>query len=311
MRTAPEAAAEPVGAKPLRDDLVEDLAANVRLASAAASACCRSTPDDERCDWYHGFYPLLRRLGAAATPERHADFYARALAPLAGRSGFDRVLIPGAADSGMLKIVLSIQRRAGARASIHVLDRCGTPLVLCRHFAEHWDAKITTEVFDLIGSGPCGDAGPAFDVACTHSLLVFFPPDRRRAGIEACRARLRPGGKLVSTVRIDPTARERGTRLTRAGGAAFASRLREAALAHDETLELAPETVFDQALRYAERMVSWPYASAEELASDFAASGFSVDRLDLVEVLGRLTAGIAGAGTHRRATYAEFVVSRI
>lgn len=309
MHEATESGSEPLSAMRLPEDPVEDLGAAARAAPAEAAAACRAAPGREACDWYHGFYPLLRLLGAAASPERHAGFYAEVLAPLV--CGDARVLIPGAADAGMLRTVLAIRRATGARARVRVLDRCETPLRLCRRFAERCGTPIETERFDLLDASAEAEPEPRFDVACTHSLLAFFPPARRRAGIEACRARLRPGGRLVSTARIDPAASDAGTRFSASAARTFAARIRDAAAACDAAADLAPGAVHALALAYAERMVSWPFASARQVALDFEASGFAIERLRVVEIPGRLAPGVAGAGTHQQATYAEFVVSRV
>lgn len=309
MCEATDTGSDPRSAACLPDAPVENLAVSARTALAEAPEFCRAAPGRDACDWYHGFYPLLRLLGVAASPERHARFYGEALAPLV--SGDARVLIPGAADAGMLRSVLAVRRTPGAHARIRVLDRCETPLRLCRGFAERWGTPIETERFDLLDTAAQADPEPCFDVACTHSLLAFFPPARRRAGIEACRARLRPGGKLVTTARIDPAASEAGTRFTGTAASAFAKRIRAAAAACDAAPELAPGAVHALALDYAERMVSWPFTSARQVALDFEASGFAIDRLRVVDVPGRLAAGAAGGGTHQPATYAEFVASRV
>jgi hypothetical protein len=310
MRETPDAGHEIVRTGHLSDASSEDLAENARRARARAPALCRAAPGRDACDWYHGFYPLLRLVGAAATPDRHAGFYARTLRSLVWQGGVESVLIPGAADSGMLRGVTSVLLDAGARPRIRVLDRCETPLSLCLDFARRCGEAVDTQVFDLLGGVSREATGPHFDVACTHSLLAFFPPERRREGIQACRAWLRPGGKLVTTARLDRSASEAGTRFTGAGAHTFAARIRAAA-ACVPAVGLTPGAVFDRAYRYAENMVSWPYASKNELVSDLETSGFAIEHLAIVEVAGRLAPGVAGAGTHQHATYAEFVATRV
>lgn len=301
MHDEPDAVGEPT----------EDLAANTRLALVESSKLCRARPGEDTCDWYHGFYPLLRAVGAAAAPDRHARFYARELGRLARMGGFDRVLIPGAADSGMLQCLLSVYRSAGVPARIRVLDRCETPLLVCRSFADCCRVTIETLRCDLLAPDMPSQPDPGFDLACTHSLLAFFPPAQRRTGIEACGRWLRTGGRLVSTARIDPITSETGSRFTPDAARAFAARVRELAASSGAAAGLAPATVFERALRYAECMLSWPYASAQHLVADLEAGGFAVEQLGIVEVPGRLAPGAAGAGTSQSATYAEFVASRI
>jgi hypothetical protein len=72
-----------------------------------------------------------------------------------------------------------------------------------------------------------------------------------------------------------------------------------------------PTALADAAEAYAQRLPAWPAASQQELVTLLARGGFAVERLDVVDVAGRLPAAGASAGTARPATYAEFVAARV
>jgi SAM-dependent methyltransferase len=271
--------------------LGEDLVANARSALRLAPELCAG------CDWYHGLYPVLRLLGLAATPARHAGFFGRALAD---EDGAVRVLVSGAADTAMASLAAS----ALPRAAITVLDRCPTPLALCREQAARGGVALETEACDLLAPAP--DAEP-FDVACTHSLLGMVAPAERARAVASLAARLRPGGRLVSTNRIDPASPSH--RYDPDSAARFRARVEAGAAALD-ALGIDAARVAALARRYTEEIASWPFASAQDLATTLEAGGFAVARLDVVEIAGVAAGQAAGAGTARAAAYAEFVAAR-
>jgi SAM-dependent methyltransferase len=267
----------------------------------------------ESCAWYHGAYPALRLLGLAATPERHGAFYRETLGALAGRTDCGRVLVSGAADTALLAQVLRA-RREGAKASgaggaplrLCVLDRCRTPLRLCRDYAERVGVPIATQRLDLLAGAARELPAEPFDLACTHSLLVLVRPEQRAELVAAWRALLRPGGRLVSTARIDPAPGP--PRASAEQADAFAARARDAAAAAAPGAAAADvDELAALARRYAERLASWPIASQEELAGLLEAGGFALERLQVTEVGGSLPGASAGSGTARSARYAEFV----
>lgn len=290
--------------------LAEPLEAQARLAwRLAADTCARAAGPEPGCAWYHGVYPTLRLLGLAATPERHARFFSDALQRSA-LAGSERVLISGAADTAMLAQVLAVYGvRGGARPRVQVLDRCETPLQLCRDYAGRVGCEIETRRLDLLDPQARRPPARAFDLICTHSLLAFFTPDARREVIAAWRAQLRSGGQLVSTLRIEPEPRRAD--VARSHERALRERALARAASWPGALAAPPEQIADAALRYAARLRGWPAASADELALLLVQGGFALEQLDVVDVPGSAAAPDAGAGTARSATYAEFVARRL
>lgn len=272
---------------------------NVAHARDFAKRLCATTHDRARCDWYHGLHPTLRALGLAATPDRHASFFATALRQAAPNDGAPRVLVAGAADTAMTWTVW----RTLPAASLRIVDRCATPLALTQQAAARAQRIVEAEQVDLTmpqaGQGARADC----DLAATHSLLVVIAPPHREAALRAIATRLRPGGAFVSTARIDPAA---SPQLAPERAAAFVQRV--IAAARDAMLPLDLDALADDARRYAAEMRTWPVASAAEIEALAPRSGFRVERLDEVEIDGRVPASAAAGGVARPARYAEFVL---
>lgn len=108
------------------------------LARELAPALCAPTG----CAWYHGAWPALRALGLVASPHRNAVFFTGALRE-AATLGDRRVLVSGAADAGMLELVLGAYGEAETEPDVTVLDRCPTPVRVSADFAERAGVAVT------------------------------------------------------------------------------------------------------------------------------------------------------------------------
>lgn len=280
------------------------MAASAAAARRLAPALCAGAGDrGEGCAAYHGFYPLLRLLGLAASPSRHADFYARALGRLAPSHG-SRVLVCAAADYAMMAHVVAAYRGAGVEPEIDVVDLCETPLRLCAAYARLVGARG-----DLYAADVRAWDGRGYDVLCTHSLLVKFGPEERAAVVARWRSFLRPGGAVVSTVRIDPELSAATTAFAPGRDEAFADLVVGEARRQGWDGASA-EDLATEARRYAAGIASHPVASRQELVELFERRGFEMAQLEIVRLPGRIGAASSGAGTSRAATYAEFVAVR-
>ena len=164
----------------------EDLPGLAVDAAELAPRLCHS------CQNFHLLWPYLR-LARATEGCSGATLIDGALNRLLA-GGHRTILIAGAADTGVLAVVA---RAVGTNARLTVLDRCETPLELCRRFAERWSLPIETLHVDLMEfSGP-----PKFDVVLAHSILQFIPAARRLDVLSRLRRALRPDGHLVISFR--------------------------------------------------------------------------------------------------------------
>jgi SAM-dependent methyltransferase len=282
----------------------EDLAGAARLALAASPRHCHRGPHPAACDWYHPFYPLLRLLGLAATPERHRDFYLEAFQNLAARGGSGRVLITGAADACMLAHLLEGSRAGGGEAEVTVLDRCGTPLELNAAYGRAATAAVATRVSDILDFQPEG----AFDLLTTHAFIGMLPHGRQAELLTRWRGLLRPGGRAVTVARVDPDWREADAGFSPAQAEAFADLVASRAEHPDlRGLGLDAEALRCRATAYAARMASHPFRSREALETAFAQAGFRFERLDCREAPARAGAHESGPGIHRPGTFAHLV----
>ena len=105
-----------------------------------------------------------------------------------------RILIAGAADTWLLAVVAGA---ANPDTAIVVLDRCATPLELCRRFIQHRWVRAEFMHLDL---AELSDVS-RYDVVLAHSLLQFIPAERRLDVLMRMRRALRPEGRLVLVFR--------------------------------------------------------------------------------------------------------------
>ena len=172
---------EPLEVQPYTEDLVQLAAAQFRLAGQFCDTCQN----------YHAVWPYRRLARVVATAEVGAPVFEATLRALF-KSGKSRVLIAGCADAGLL----ALTARAGAAYGIDivVLDRCRTPLELCRQFARHWSLRVDTLHQDLTTLDICAE----FDIVFMNSVLLFIAPDLRIEALSRLGRALRQGGRLIN-----------------------------------------------------------------------------------------------------------------
>jgi hypothetical protein len=136
-----------------------------------------------------------------------ADIIARLTAErLASDQSSLEIVVAGAADTGLLATaahgVALLGDTALARCRFTVLDRCRTPLELCRSFGERHGLSVETAVVDLVTDQTRRSA----DLIVVHSLLRYVP---REAHIDLLRKFgrwLRLQGRIVFSSRLESDA---------------------------------------------------------------------------------------------------------
>jgi SAM-dependent methyltransferase len=150
------------------------------------------------CRDSHALWPYIRLSRASIGAERDGSTLEPLLAELL-ITDHPAILIAGTQDTGLLALVA---RAASKRAAdIIVLDRCDTPLEMCRRLSTRWGLPISTIQQDLRDLDICD----RFDLVLLHHTLQFVPTeDRRKVLLNLARA-LRPNGRLVHAFNIsDP-----------------------------------------------------------------------------------------------------------
>jgi len=282
----------------------ERLEASAPLARALAAQLCTTKLGHDSCAALHGVWQDLRRLGLAAAPQRHAEFFSRFLARGEPSSRPRRVLISAAADSGMLELVVSAHRSAELAVEPTVVDWCPTPLLLCASYGAQVSVPVRTVAADLLAH----HEPAAFDVVCTHSVLRSFPPAAQSDVLRHWRASLRPGAALVTVTRIDPDGDAQPS-ASPAQADAFAARA-EAAARRIPALALDPAEIGARARRFAAAGVSHPVGTEQELVALVEGSGFAIEHLEVRTIAGALTSAEAAPGALQGAHYAELVAIR-
>lgn len=279
------------------------------LARREADRLCHPDgPDRQGCAWYHGVWQYLRLLGVAAAPSRNAGFFLDTFEALAREGDFHRVLISGTADYSMLAYVLQAYRNGGATPLITIVDHCETPLYLCRWYAERLSQTIATHAGDILAFAPADDE--LFDAVCCHSFLSKIPPTQRNGLIATWKRALRPGGKIVTNTRLNPSWSEQAAGFTPRQITAFRDQVYREAVKQYDTLHIDPEQVAEDARLYAERSKTFSIRTQEEVVALFEDGGFTLEHFELTETGSRLSTAKSGPGTAQKATYAEIVAIR-
>ena len=107
------------------------------------------------------------------------------------------IVIPGSADTGILSTCAHTAASLGLvmlnRCKFTVIDRCPTPLTLCRDFAERYGISLETCQGDLNSPTFSFEA----DLVVVHSLLRFIAPDSQVELMRMFGSWLGPRGRII------------------------------------------------------------------------------------------------------------------
>ena len=245
----------------------EDLSQLAAEAFELAHSLCGS------CENYHSLWTYQRIAGASG-----GDVAAPLVHVVLGRllSVRDRkILIAGSADTGLLAVVV---RAAHPNSRVVVVDRCETPLELCRRFAKRAALAVETLRLNLADL----KAESAFDVVFAHSLLQYIRADHRLEALSRMRRALQPDGRLVLVFR---TSDRIEGKLLPEYREAYSTRLIEQLEAVNIQLP-EPREAFRRRIEiYAEerRAREGVHASREEVEQLIEAAGFAIQDVMPIE----------------------------
>jgi hypothetical protein len=188
-----------------------------------------------------------------------------------------------------------------SEAELTVLDRCGTPVELSAWYA----ARLGLGIRAVVADAATWEGAEGLDAIVTNSLLTLLEPELRRETVRRWRSMLRPGGRVVTDLRVAlPTAA--GVRGF-SDPEAWAALVREAAEIRRALLPFDPAEAETAARGFAAGIRVHPVTSVEEVRDLFLDAGFALERLTLDEHVGRVPDDRAGPGSDRSATYARVV----
>ena len=169
----------------------EDMPDLVVAATRSAPTHCGA------CLAYHGVWPALRLSESVGGIDVDGEVLVPYFRRLASERGSRRWLICGMADTGLYAAVAAgIGSRSDSLVSL--VDRCMTPLALCRKLADRAGSVIALYRADLAAFEPA----EAQDVVFAHSILHHLAAGDREAMLLRIRSWLRPGGTLVMAARV-------------------------------------------------------------------------------------------------------------
>ena len=267
-------------------DLEEPLVLTADLLHGVAPVLCTSDHIDKSgCHWYHGTWQYLRLLQLVSTPTWHHEFYRAELANALTQCDSANALITGTADYSMLAYLAEAARQAETRTCFHVLDQCATPLFACRWYAKRADIDIVAHEEDIFHFEP-GSDNAGFDILCTDAFLTRFTGVTPKKVLEKWFNLLKPGGRLVTTVRVHQQALT--ARDPEAAVRDFRDRAVERAKRWEPFLHKSAVEIGEAAEVYARTMQSHPIGDEAEIRSLLESSGFEIATAQLGEVPGEL-----------------------
>lgn len=191
----------------------EPLAELARLAYDFAPFLCEPA---HGCQSYHRAWSLVRHYEADGALPLGLAFFRRELGLLAQSLGTShlRLLISGAADTGVAAMLVQALQPLGIEPELVVVDRCNTTLMQQRIYLTL--ARVSAEF--IHGDAVSADTAPV-DAVISHSFIPFVPPERRPALFANWARLLRPEGRVLLSERMasesgmttawpDPTERQ-------------------------------------------------------------------------------------------------------
>jgi hypothetical protein len=284
------------------------------MATVARMSCSKEMYDQPTCAWFHGAWQYLRLFDMVGSPDWHTEFFLGALSDAlenvdatdldSGRK--PTVLITGAADYSMLAYALNAADRVGVAIDAEVLDRCRTPLIACewyiRYLTAHRETSSPSEHSLTVREMDVLDAdwllSRRYDVITTDAYLTRFEPAQAREVVRIWHRLLRPGGTVITTVRMHPLDAPRGALLDEVSD--FALRARDGAVRWRPYLKSGIAELAESARQYAVSMRSYDLGDAPAVKGMLSTEGFEIDNDELGEARGEL----------RRATYLRVVARK-
>lgn len=181
----------------------EDLSYNIRRAFEYAPGHCGDCLD------YHMLIAVRRSIGRIGTASTDRGLLVAQIGEMlaerapSDKSPFD-IVIAGSGDTQTPAVCAHAVHGHGAdalaRVRFTILDRCDTPLQLCRDFAARHGLSFDTRVADLVTTTA---AFPA-DLVVIHNTFSFIATEHHVATLSRIAGWLKPGGRIYFTLAVRP-----------------------------------------------------------------------------------------------------------
>lgn len=173
-------------------------------AVALANACCREPLPDRRgsCRGYHAVRPFLHVSGLKTAADVYEAMFRAVVQQSTGTKPEPRVLIAGTGDFQVPAIVTQTLQDIGKDPLVTIVDRCRTPLAMCKDAGRRLGMRWETARGDIAAHAPPA----AYDLIVSDRLMGFVPPPRRLNLVRAWRNQLAEGGRLITTISVHPAS---------------------------------------------------------------------------------------------------------
>jgi len=189
-----------------------------------------------------------------------------------------RVMISGAADTGLMALVCTIFKELNAIPEIVLVDRCRTTVTQNRVMASYLGLEVDIRQADVRTM----DCDPV-DAVIAHSFLGFFSEPARQQVIDAWGRVLSPGGKVLMSTTLAqnedvPYPLKDETKVI-AGKPQLIESAKKAGMTRAEAEQLG-EIALAMLLK---RLSYDPQLTKESLASAFSQAGIDLTKVTLKE----------------------------
>jgi len=257
--------------------------------TTAPLSCTHDQVDNSSCAWYHGAWPALRALDVVSSPAWHHEFYSSNLYRKMRVPATRRILISGTADFSILAFVLAAVKGLDPQPEIHIIDLCPTPLEACLWYSLRTGGKIAVlqrSVLDLpevLMEGPGKGSNEFFDLIVTDALLTRFEFGDAKDIVTNWFRLLRPGGSVITTVRLHPRDVSDGS------ASDFTAKVAGLVQLRREPSKITNHDLVAAADVYARRITSHNLGDVGDVSSLFIKVGFVLEHEDVAPVKGELT----------------------
>ena len=242
--------------------------------------CGSGYVDKENCAWYHGVWQYLRLCDKASTPTWHFDFYVEELSRILKDNS--SILISSAADYSTLATVVEVLRELQLEASITVVDICKTPLILNQWYAEEVNYPVDILHRDIRKLNLTN----AYDLIITDAFLTRFNKFEKDIVLKQWNKALKSNGYVITTVRVEKDLYNEYITPEKEYIRPFVDDLNKCL---QNTYHLNPRIigiVKQLAEIYANKMISYPFRSKNEIINLFQDNGFIVDKSEIESIKG-------------------------
>jgi len=253
---------------------IEPLEQLARFSWSWAPLLC--DPKHGCCD-YHRCWSLIRLFQKGGALPAGEEFFRQELTSLVAMDR-KRVLISGAADTGLMALVCTIFKALNVMPEIVLIDRCCTTVTQNRVMTSYLGLEADIRQADVRTM----DCDPV-DAVISHSFLGFFPEPDRQQVVDAWGRVLKPGGKVLMSTMLAQNGNLSYPAKDEAGIDASKPKLVESAMKAGMSKAEAQQLGEIAVAMFQKRLSHDPLLTRDSLALSFSKAGIELTEVTLKE----------------------------